>query len=429
MKTLYITLIIALFLTGTAFAIQRKLVVVNTLGETLDVVDLEDSTASLFVDALGLFPNDIATSGNTGIAINSGSNDLYFYNLTTLQRIGACFLGNGRNPYIGAFLTTDTFYVTNLVASTVTKVRTSTRSIITEFPVGDGIDADSPQGIIIRDRRAYICLSSFNDLFEYDAGKLEVRDCDNDTLIARVTVGVNPQVARFGYDGYLYILCTGNYADIEGKLYKFDTANNSVVDSLAIGGYPGGLAITAHGIAFLAAGGWPPPVKMTASGLVFVDRRESKPIAAKSGGLVYTVILDAFTLLRGPANPINADWGVTSMLTVSDSTVVTTNFADDTITEIDSAGTVLARFNVGDGPVALAKIPSCFATRGDANGSGSLSISDAVYIIAHIFGGGPKPAVYFTGDMNCSGGVTISDAVALIAHIFGGGPGSCGCAD
>lgn len=429
MKTLYIALLLAFFHTGAAFAIDRELIVVNTLGETLDVVDLEDSTVSLFIDELGLFPNDIATSGNIGIAINSGSNDLYFYDLATMQRTGACFLGDSRNPYVGAFLNADTFYVTNLVSSTVTKVRTSDRSIITEFPVGDGIDADSPQGIVVRDRRAYICLASFNDLFEYDAGKLEVRDCSNDTLIARVTVGVNPQVARFGYDGYLYVLCTGNYADVEGKLYKINPTNNTVADSLAIGGYPGGLAITAQGVAFLAGGGWPPPVKMTSSGLVFVDRRETALPAAKSGGLVFTVSLDAFALLHGPVNPLNADWGVTSMLTVSDSTVITTNFADDTITEIDSAGTVLARFNVGDGPVALAKIPSCFAIKGDANGSGGLSISDAVYIITFIFGGGPQPSVYQAGDMNCSGDVTISDAVALISHVFGGGPGSCGCAD
>ncbi len=59
---------------------------------------------------------------------------------------------------------------------------------------------------------------------------------------------------------------------------------------------------------------------------------------------------------------------------------------------------------------------------GDANNSGGFSISDAVYIIAHIFGGGPAPAQPCLGDANGSGGISISDAVYLIAHIFGGGP-------
>ncbi len=240
MKNLCTALFLVLLATVANFAAPRELVIVNGLGETFDVVDLEDSTVSLFVDELGLYPNDLVVNGNTGIAVNSGSNDLYFYDLVTRQRSGTCFLGSGRNPYNGAFLNSDTFFVTNLVSSTVTKIKVSDRSIVSEFPVGDGIDSDSPQGILIRNRRAYICLSSFNDLFEYDAGKLEVRDCNNDTLIARVTVGVNPQVARFGYDGYLYVLCTGNYAAIEGWLYKFDPVTNTVVDSLSVGGFPGG---------------------------------------------------------------------------------------------------------------------------------------------------------------------------------------------
>lgn len=429
MKYLYIIIIAALLTTGTTLAAQRDLVVVNGLGETFDVVNLEDSSVSLLVDVLGLYPNDFVISGNTGIAINSGSNDLYFYNLATMSRTGTCFLGNGHNPYNGAFLSADTFYVTNLVSSTVSKIRVSDRSIIDEFPIGDGIDSDSPQGIVIRDRRAYICLSSFNDLFEYDAGKLEVRDCDYDTLIARVTVGVNPQVARFGYDGYLYILCTGNYAAIEGWLFKFDPQSNTLIDSISVGGYPGGLAITKQNVAFLAAGGWPPPVKMSPSGLQFVGRSSLASAGEKSGGLVYTIGLDNFTLLHGPANPLNTDWGVTSLTTVSDSTIVTCNFADDTVTEIDSTGAVLARFAVGDGPLAAAKFPSCFAVKGDANFTGSINISDAVFLIEHIFTGGPPPIVAGSGDMDCSGQLTISDVVAIINFIFGGGVGSCGCAD
>lgn len=429
MKYLYITLIGSFLLAANICAAPRELLIVNGLGETLDLVNLEDSTTLLAVDLLGLYPNDFAVSGNTGIAINSGSNDLFFYDLAARQRIGRLFLGNGRNPYVGAFLNADTFYVTNLVSSTVTKVKVSDSSIVSEFAVGDGIDSDSPQGIVIRDRRAYICLSSFNSLFEYDAGKLEVRDCSTDTLIVRVTVGINPQLARFGYDGFLYILCTGNYADIEGWLYKFDPASNSLIDSLAVGAFPGGLAITKQGIAFLAAGGWPPPVQMTTAGRLFVERRFEQSASAKSGGLVFTIDLASLTLIHGPANPLSADWGVTAVTTVSDSTVVACNFADDTITEIDSAGTVLARFQVGDGPLAAAKFPACYVAIGDADFSGLINISDAVFLINYIFAGGPAPAITGSGDMDCSGNLTISDAVAVINFIFAGGSGSCGCAD
>ncbi|MCC6962165.1 MAG: hypothetical protein IT585_02845, partial [candidate division Zixibacteria bacterium] len=58
-------------------------------------------------------------------------------------------------------------------------------------------------------------------------------------------------------------------------------------------------------------------------------------------------------------------------------------------------------------------------------GSGSISISDAVYLINYIFAGGPAPVPVIRGDADCSGLVTISDAVYLIYYIFAGGPVPC----
>jgi hypothetical protein len=62
---------------------------------------------------------------------------------------------------------------------------------------------------------------------------------------------------------------------------------------------------------------------------------------------------------------------------------------------------------------------------GDADGSGVVNISDAVYLIAYIFGGGLPPIPSLSGDVDCNGIVNISDAVYLIAYIFGGGPEPC----
>jgi hypothetical protein len=62
---------------------------------------------------------------------------------------------------------------------------------------------------------------------------------------------------------------------------------------------------------------------------------------------------------------------------------------------------------------------------GDANNDGTVDISDAVYLIAYIFTGGPAPIPLAAGDANCDGTVDISDAVYLIAYIFTGGPAPC----
>lgn len=61
-------------------------------------------------------------------------------------------------------------------------------------------------------------------------------------------------------------------------------------------------------------------------------------------------------------------------------------------------------------------------TPGDANGDDNVSISDVVYIINFIFGGGPIPVPMQAADVDCSSDVTITDAVAIINYIFGGGP-------
>jgi plastocyanin len=69
--------------------------------------------------------------------------------------------------------------------------------------------------------------------------------------------------------------------------------------------------------------------------------------------------------------------------------------------------------------------PAC-TTCGDANSDGAVDISDAVFLISHIFSGGAAPGdcnyPKGKGDANGDGTVDISDAVYLISRIFSGGP-------
>ncbi len=63
---------------------------------------------------------------------------------------------------------------------------------------------------------------------------------------------------------------------------------------------------------------------------------------------------------------------------------------------------------------------------GDANGTGTINISDAVFLIAYIFAGGTAPGYCGgnpngMGDASGDGKINISDAVYLIAYIFAGG--------
>ncbi len=62
---------------------------------------------------------------------------------------------------------------------------------------------------------------------------------------------------------------------------------------------------------------------------------------------------------------------------------------------------------------------------GDANGDLMINVGDAVFLISHIFKGGPAPVPYEAGDANCDGSTNVGDAVYLINHIFNGGPDPC----
>jgi hypothetical protein len=66
----------------------------------------------------------------------------------------------------------------------------------------------------------------------------------------------------------------------------------------------------------------------------------------------------------------------------------------------------------------------CEINCGDANGDEIVNITDAVYLIGFIFGGG-GPTPYDSADADCNGIINISDSVYLIAYIFGGGPEPC----
>ncbi len=91
------------------------------------------------------------------------------------------------------------------------------------------------------------------------------------------------------------------------------------------------------------------------------------------------------------------------------------------------AGAVSFTALLQDAASGSATRPYSFSVRvsGDADGSGTIDISDAVFLIGYIFGGGAAPNPITLGDADCSGSVDISDVVYLIQYIFGGGPAPC----
>ncbi|MBK7092245.1 MAG: choice-of-anchor B family protein [bacterium] len=68
---------------------------------------------------------------------------------------------------------------------------------------------------------------------------------------------------------------------------------------------------------------------------------------------------------------------------------------------------------------------ACDVVCGDVDQNSTVTVTDVVYLITFIFGGGPAPSPIDIGDVNCDAQVTVSDVVYIINYIFSGGSVPC----
>jgi hypothetical protein len=65
---------------------------------------------------------------------------------------------------------------------------------------------------------------------------------------------------------------------------------------------------------------------------------------------------------------------------------------------------------------------------GDADRSGQVDVADAIYLINHMFLGGPAPTPASVGDTNGDCRLNIADVVYLISYLFRSGASpAAGC--
>jgi hypothetical protein len=62
---------------------------------------------------------------------------------------------------------------------------------------------------------------------------------------------------------------------------------------------------------------------------------------------------------------------------------------------------------------------------GDADGNGTVNVSDVTFLLQHVFAEGPAPEPMEAGDVDCSGAINVTDVVQLISFVFGDGPPPC----
>jgi len=246
----------------------------------------------------------------------------------TLARVNAVDLGPGNNPWM-ASLWKDTFaVVTNWLSGEIVEVDLAHRGAGRRLATS----ASGPEGILVVNDRAYVACSHYNvPSGTFLEGRLDVIDLAAWNREASLPVARNPQDVKLAPDGTIHVLCTGTYGNgatpESGKISVIDPISLQAIDTIDIGGSPGGLAMASGGVAW---------------------------VAGYEGG-VRRYDANIRQVLAPPGDPDLAAPGFSAIAWDSaGSTIYVTSFEADLLIAIDeAAGSIRDAWIVGDGPIDI----------------------------------------------------------------------------
>jgi YVTN family beta-propeller protein len=256
-KMFFLTLIVliaAFSVTLYAGDIPRTLYVINGSAETLSKMNMESGAIVPNIINTGQIPNRILTHNDLIYVVNSGTDNIM---VIDPQNDGTVFktiaLEVGNNPWQMSFVNSNRAYVTNFKGNSVSVINVETGVVLKDIAVGTG-----PEGILVVDNKAYIANTGYVGWGEpWEQASISVIDITADSVIHTLDVPVNAQDLALAPDGKLHVVCTGNYADIFGKIAVIDinAASPAVTDTIDIGSSPGDIEITPSGIGYCVAWG------------------------------------------------------------------------------------------------------------------------------------------------------------------------------
>lgn len=308
--------------------VSKAIIAVNSLAKTLSIVNLETGEIQNDFVGVGISPNQVVLKDSLVLVVNSLSNDLtafYFNTNDSLVTIGTFPLTEGsenKNPWLLEVTDDSTFYVSNWLENSVSKVSLTDFSVKKVIPVGA-----FPQSV--RKVGSKLLVSNTN---YPKSGTISVLNLDTDLVEKTIPVGVNPQDIEIAPNGKIHVVCTGNYAEILGKIFVLDKTTFEIIDSLEVGGTPADLEIV-NGIGYLASGGF------SVNGL--------------ESGIVLSYNTETLDLVRGFDNPIRTDFGASRIVSDSEGKIYVSCFDDDSINILE-ADSLTTKYILGDGTQGIA---------------------------------------------------------------------------
>jgi len=212
------------------------------------------------VDAWGDTAQSMAFNGDLGYIVVSYSQKIEVVNRYTFKSV-ATMGGSDKPDFLNPrymAVANGKGYVTNWGDPNnpdddfVAVINLENNSVETKIAVGEG-----PERLLVKDDIIYVALEggySFNN-------SIVLIDATSDTVTDSITVAEGPNSLQLDTDGNLWVLSGGKPAYTEdetaGQLDKIDTANNTVIESLAFlpTEHPGHLAYEDGSLYYTLAGG------------------------------------------------------------------------------------------------------------------------------------------------------------------------------
>lgn len=306
----------------------------NGLAETLDVIELESGSVLSNVEPLGLWPNQILYHQDRLLVINSGYNNLQIIDPVSRNTIGTVEFGADHNPYYMCPLSDGRVAVSQLLSNSMSIVNVITQHEDTSVTVGSG-----PEGLIQDGNELFVAMTNY--VGGYLPGQVYVINLSSYQVTDSITVGINPQWIGRGHDGNLHVVCTGDYATVFGQIYVVNPGTHQVVTTVTLGSSPGTWAVMQSGVAYLGVNLW------------------------GGGGHLLAYNTQTYQVLHSEANPLQVGGGVMGVTAGEDGKLYICTTETDQVKVMDSNESIVATYNVGDGPQSLALSPAVSSVPGN----------------------------------------------------------------
>lgn len=330
--------------TVSAEDIAQSLVVVNTLAETLSVVDTQGDIHNN-VQVTGAAPNAILHDAPYLYVVNSLSNSILVLKDSNLSVVREISVGAGVNPMHAALIRSRLLAVTGFLAHTLAIVDIDAGRVVHSIDLSDvPLPRDDPAiggkaypyGVAVSNGRIFVTLANLTDycggLTAAGVGVVAVFDAGTYASIGTIQLTGADAVYAEAYANKVFIACAGHYdGDItkpqssgfvgDGVIEQIDPEDLTLERSYSLTAAPFSFSITPGGVLYAsnAMGGQIPTLDLDSEGIAYLE-------------------LDgAF---------------ISAVLAVGE-TIYALDFSSDQLYALNAQGEKLGRYTVGDGPIAL----------------------------------------------------------------------------